>query len=766
MQLITRGRVAPSPPPKINNTNRIKFVGVYSWNAPKEAIGKERPLTRDEFHQGQAILNKIHSLPHFLSGIFAGRHEYLRKTSGLLTAHRFLFNVFMPRIWPRIEIVNHKYAKEFDGRALQLFSEEAEIYRQLPGMNDRELKLLAMQISSRLFTEYEDLSDQYIAQHDGEQSALFTDRAQQEIYGQIAGIARRFNVRPLHWKKYCKRKMNMRAAFSSIARLVNDEWWVRQLKAQRMQWREALLIAVGEVNLQKSGYASKQAIRDVRARRLAAMEYLKSCDLENVETGERIDLIDKVMGSISNPEIRRMELMSTIAGIEKYAASVGHIGMFTTITTPSKYHPTRQVGAKEKRQVNFNHKWDDAAFSPKDGQHYLVKIWSKMRTAFKDAGIRVYGMRVVEPHHDATPHWHMMLFCDRAQRQAAVDIMRRYALKEDGQERGAQKQRFQCKHMNKGGAASYIAKYIAKNIDGYALDGELDHDTGRPLSETAAAVTAWASTWRIPQFKSIGVPTMGAYRELRRLPRGVSIANEFDELVEAARAAADTGDFAAYISAQGGANVPRDMQTVRTARHVVDELNEYDEEIQKVIGIYAPHLGAGHIHETRTTQWRIVSKAVDVAVHPLNLLSASGAPWSPVNNCGEVEARAGQLLPATLSEYTAAVMNLIETGAVSWNEPDVAKVLRDALKGQVSKVNHHQQTFNLSKARDCAPTARTTLRERERMPQIARDLSRNKITPERWELEALARGASVMFDGKKFSYPFQQDWPSFNIGNK
>lgn len=752
MQLITRGRVAPSPPPKINNTNKIKFVGVYSWNAPKEAIGKERPLTRDEFHQGQAILNKIHSLPHFLSGIFAGRHEYLRKTSGLLTAHRFLFNVFMPRIWPRIEIVNHKYAKEFDGRALQLFSKEVEIYRQLPGMNDRELKLLAMQISSRLFTEYEDLSDQYIAQHDGEQSALFTDRAQQEIYGQIAGIARRFNVRPLHWKKYCKRKMNMRAAFSSIARLVNDEWWVRQLKAQRMQWREALLIAVGEVNLQKSGYASKQAIRDVRARRLAAMEYLKSCDLENVETGERIDLIDKVMGSISNPEIRRMELMSTIAGIEKYAASVGHIGMFTTITTPSKYHPTRQVGAKEKRQVNFNHKWDDAAFSPKDGQRYLVKIWSKMRTAFKDAGIRVYGMRVVEPHHDATPHWHMMLFCDRAQRQAAVDIMRRYALKEDGQERGAQKQRFQCKHMNKGGAASYIAKYIAKNIDGYALDGELDHDTGRPLSETAAAVTAWASTWRIPQFKSIGVPTMGAYRELRRLPRGVSIANEFDELVEAARAAADTGDFAAYISAQGGANVPRDMQTVRTARHVVDELNEYDEEIQKVIGIYAPHLGAGHIHETRTTQWRIVSKAVDVAVHPLNLLSASGAPWSPVNNCGVAMKGAGELLPASPSEYASAVMKLILRGDVGWDEPDVSKVLREAIKGTLVKGGNHQRSYDPFKPKDYAPSARLTASQRDEMLNVMQKLRQYGIAAERWEIEAIVRGASINFSGQIYTH--------------
>ncbi len=66
----------------------------------------------------------------------------------------------------------------------------------------------------------------------------------------------------------------------------------------------------------------------------------KGVNSENVATGERVDLIDnKVMASISNPEIRRMELMSTIAGIEKYAASEKHVGMFITITTPSKYHP-------------------------------------------------------------------------------------------------------------------------------------------------------------------------------------------------------------------------------------------------------------------------------------------------------------------------------------------------------------------------------------------------------------------------------------------
>lgn len=183
--------------------------------------------------------------------------------------------------------------------------------------------------------------------------------------------------------------------------------------------------------------------------------------------------------------------------------------MFITLTAPSKYHPTRQVGKGESKTVQLNHGWNDEAFNPKDAQRYLCHIWSLMRTAFKDNDLQVYGLRVVEPHHDGTPHWHMMLFCNPRQRNQIIEIMRRYALKEDGDERGAARNRFQAKHLNRGGAAGYIAKYISKNIDGYALDGQLDNDTGRPLKDTAAAVTAWASTWRIPQFKTVGLPTMG-----------------------------------------------------------------------------------------------------------------------------------------------------------------------------------------------------------------------------------------------------------------
>ncbi|CNL32202.1 replication gene A [Yersinia frederiksenii] len=232
-----------------------------------------------------------------------------------------------------------------------------------------------------------------------------------------------------------------------------------------------------------AAYASKHAIRDVSVRRQSHFEYLKRCQLENIKTGERIDLIDKVMASISNPEIWRMELMSTIAGTEKYAATQKHVGIFLIITTPSKYHPTRVIGKSDVIKVQLNYKWDDDAYSPKEGQRYLCKIWAKMRTVFKDHKLSVYGLRVVEPHHDGTPHWHMMLFCEHRQRRQVIDIMRNYTLQEDADERGAKENRFACQYLKKGGAAGYIAKYIAKNIDGYALEGEHDHETGELLRQ-------------------------------------------------------------------------------------------------------------------------------------------------------------------------------------------------------------------------------------------------------------------------------------------
>jgi len=241
----------------------------------------------------------------------------------------------------------------------------------------------------------------------------------------------------------------------------------------------------------------------------------------------------------------------------------------------------------------------------------------------------------------------------------------------------------------------------------------------------------------------------------------VSIASEFDDRVEAARAAADEGEFDLYIIAQGGANMPRDAQAVRVARKVTDEVNAYEEDIERVVGIYAPHLGAHRVHVTRTAEWRIVPKVL--AVEPLTLKSGSAAPRSPVNNCGKLTGGGDPVMTPTPSEQAAAVLNLIERGVIGWNEPDVVKVLNGALKAGAPRKNRQQRSNTPLKTSEQAPSARMTKPERDRVAKIRFDLAQKGISPERWELGALARGATMVFNDIRYRY-YDND-SSFDCNN-
>ena len=59
-------------------------------------------------------------------------------------------------------------------------------------------------------------------------------------------------------------------------------------------------------------------------------------------------------------------------------------------------------------------------------------------------GIRPYGFRVVEPHHDGTPHWHLLLFMPEQHREIVRGVFRTYALLDSGNEPGAQEHRFKA----------------------------------------------------------------------------------------------------------------------------------------------------------------------------------------------------------------------------------------------------------------------------------------------------------------------------------
>jgi hypothetical protein len=120
------------------------------------------------------------------------------------------------------------------------------------------------------------------------------------------------------------------------------------------------------------------------------------------------------------------------------------------------------------------------------------------------------------------------------------------------------------------------------------------------------------------------------YRELRRLA-DTETAHGLSVEFAAVHDAADAGDWAGYVNAQGGPFVRRDDLQVRTLYEPRAEFNQYGEETVCIRGVYDSAVGAGTPILTRLTQWKIVPKrAVDLAV---DVKGAPAPSRSSVNNC-------------------------------------------------------------------------------------------------------------------------------------
>ncbi|RVR95282.1 replication endonuclease [Citrobacter freundii] len=610
----------------------------FPWNAPRSAIASpyltyDQQYRRDRMFAALLHARKVLSLqPECVRFDIYRTATVLEQNQGSQRANAFLIS-FCKKALPRLELVAKKYecvginsnvsAAVFDGHfdtqlmqylASRMVNMVAR-FNRLPDMSRADIDLLAADIANFIRAELADIDDTGFS----ELKTLYT------WYMRAGFISLQFNVTPPKWERVTKKYFCEDEIAPAVMRMFNEVWWRGRLRRIAAAWREHLQIAVGNVSKKRHAYASKNCVTDWREQKRRTREFLKGLDLED-EEGNRISLIEKYDGSVANPAIRRCELMARIRGFENICNELGYVGEFYTLTAPSKYHATTKAGYR-------NSKWNGA--SPSDTQNYLTSLWARIRAKLHREEIRIFGIRVAEPHHDGTPHWHMLMFMLPEDVERVRLIIRDYAWEEDHYELRsdkAKKARFHAEAIDpeKGSATGYVAKYISKNIDGYALDGETDDESGELLKETAPAVSAWAARWHIRQFQFIGGAPVTVYRELRRMA-DPETARALSVEFAAVHDAAHYGRWADYVNAQGGPFVRRDDLQVRTLYEPRTEFNQYGEETVCIKGVYDASIGAGSPILTRLTQWKIVPKrAVDLAV---DVKGASAPSRSSVNNC-------------------------------------------------------------------------------------------------------------------------------------
>ena len=166
------------------------------------------------------------------------------------------------------------------------------------------------------------------------------------------------------------KKITPENIMSFISKLSCEKWWFRRLKRIRKIMREHLAIAMGQVSAKASPYASWDCIQEHQVQQKKSWDFIQGHLLQEETTGEEVEMEDMVLKSMSNPAIRRHELMVRCRGCEDIGNELGLQGLFLTLTTPSKYHNSYKKGG-------FIPHWNGA--SPREAQTYLNKVWQRIR---------------------------------------------------------------------------------------------------------------------------------------------------------------------------------------------------------------------------------------------------------------------------------------------------------------------------------------------------------------------------------------------------
>ncbi len=384
----------------------------------------------------------------------------------------------------------------------------------------------------------------------------------------------------------------------AIRRMTDHLWWRRGLRKAQSRAVEAEAIRLGYVHKQAELYASDLTVTRRQQQKRRNLKSLQDTVALNTETKQEFTLYELAARSVANPEIRRGELMTRIAGFDAVARALGHAREFWTGTCPSEYHAKETNG---RGWVFDNKKYTGK--TPRDGRDYLARVWSRFRAWAERHGLPFYGFRIAEPHHDGTPHWHLLIFSERRAMPRLRAKFRRFLLQREGvkaprvkdlreaarkagakgaavkawasamlhawrvdtrhrenADKGRRQHAADFEAIREGeSAAGYVAKYVSKNIDGYRVQFDLEGDDYSAVIG-AQRVEAWAAAWGIRQFQQVGGAPVGIWRELRRIEKAaVEVCGEAMAAAHAATNKTDDkgADFGAYLQAMGGPLVKR-----------------------------------------------------------------------------------------------------------------------------------------------------------------------------------------------------------------
>jgi len=205
---------------------------------------------------------------------------------------------------------------------------------------------------------------------------------------------------------------------SQFSRIIDPGFWSRVYMKRTQRAREFALVKSGFVAKRRELYvsdASLKLFRETKARQAAYLENQYIVDRRLNEKGEH-SRFSLAAAAASAAESRAAERWAFIKGIEQLSVEAGLDCALLTLTLEETYHanPTTPGAAY------------DGVSTPADCRAELSSRWHKIERDLHNRGVALSGARFLEPHGDATPHWHLWVHYDPAQLVLILEVIGRY----------------------------------------------------------------------------------------------------------------------------------------------------------------------------------------------------------------------------------------------------------------------------------------------------------------------------------------------------
>lgn len=348
---------------------------------------------------------------------------------------------------------------------------------------------------------------------------------------------------------------------SQMARVNDARFWRRAIRTTLLREREHFYLRLALLGRGRETYVSDAQLSTRLAQLRRQKQWLEETVLvpRYLVPGEANDGLLTLAKVAASPRTRFAKLYTFVKAMDRLSQEAGLASAMVTLTLEPEWHPSPSHGKNT---------WNGA--SPREGHRLMAARWQAILIALHKAGIGVSGLRVVEPHQDACPHWHVwLLYRPEAETDILAAVMRQFPHKlkvrapsRRGETAHAGDVMFDSRgdaltgasrpltHPKEGAqvevskidrsissGASYAMKYLLKTVDGGeplnkqvdlfgdAEQGDTSDDAKKARQakrkahqESARRVDAYRSLWGINAGQLFGVARcLSAWDELRRL---------------------------------------------------------------------------------------------------------------------------------------------------------------------------------------------------------------------------------------------------------